>query len=1078
MRGSFLPRLSVSRPVSVIMFLVALLVVGFTAYLRTPINLFPEGMELDRLAIWAGYPNASPVEMEQKVTRKIEEAVATVSRVNKIHTSSSRSGSWTNIEFIAGADMKLAYAELRDRMERVMPEMPSEVEEIQIQRWNQQDIPIMWMVAVMPETVIDPVALLENDLRPHLQRLEGVGNVEVWGGRDLQVLIELDREKLKSHRVNTYELVNRLRDQNLALPGGHVLEGGKKIYVRSMGRLRTVEELRDIRIEGGLTLGDVARVGFVRPARDWISRIDRKESMGIEVHRTSDGNIAQVSQSVRQALEELQEERRFREVEFEILWDQGKHVSESVENLTKSGLWGGLFAALVLFLFLRAVRMTLIITLAIPLSILATLTVLYFVGWSLNIGTMMGLMLSLGLVVDNAIVIVENVYRKRQQGMEPLEASVEGASEVGLAVTMATLTTVVVFLPLILMSDNQFFSFWMLRIGVPVIVGLLASLFIALAIVPLATLRLSTGRQHRPTPVIERMRSWYLASLKWVLRHRLDAFIIVALALASMKIPMDEIMRTDQGGGHFRSLSLVFEMPSGQSLQRADEFMRAVEDTLLNHREEYRARAIRVRFSNSDGFAEMIFEEEEGLEWYQVALDNLLLELGLKESDRLDYDAIVADVEKRLHMPAGVSMRINWAEQARDTRVSIGLYGDDTSVLAGLALEVERRLETLPELESVHTDMDRGNTELQVHLDRERVQRLGVDPQMVSNTIAYGLRGLNLSRLQAESGKELDIWMELEELDQTSVQSLQTMTFPTGGGGEVPLQSLATVFVERTLGQISREDRKTKLSVTATVAGGTKKENAVDEEGADESDEAEEGGATTEEEGSGDDTAALYRLIDQVMQGFEMPRGYSWDKGDRYVRMHEADQSQQFALILAVVFVFLLMGVLFESFLLPLSVIVSIPFAFLGVFWLLYLTGTAYDIMSMIGTVILVGIVVNNAIVLIDLTNRLRSEGMARFDALIEAGKHRFRPILMTSFTTMCGLIPMAAGNSKMVGVPYAPLGRTMMGGLMASMVLTLVIVPLCYTLFDDARTMIRRIVASAFGSGDSIVAEDASTPT
>ena len=1061
-RGSLLPRLSVTRPVSVIMILVGLLVVGFTAYLRTPVNLFPEGMELDRLGIWVGYPNASPVEMELKVTRRIEEAVATVSRVNQIRTSSSRNGSGTFVEFTSGTDMRQAYAELRDRMERVMPELPEEVEEIQIRRWDQQDIPIMWMVAVVPESVDDPVALLENALRPHLQRVRGVGNVGVWGGRDLQVLIELDREKLKSHKVNTYELVGKLRDQNLALPGGYVQEGARKIYVRSMGRLRTVAELREIRIGSGLSLGDVARVGMVRPAQDWISRIDRRESMGIEIQRTSDGNIAEVSAAVRQAMEQVQTERRFRDVEFEILWDQGEHVAESVDNLTNSGLWGGLFAAIVLFLFLRAVRMTLIITLAIPLSILATLIVLYFIGWSLNVGTMMGLMLSLGLVVDNAIVIVENVFRKRQQGADALRASVDGAGEVGLAVTMATLTTVVVFLPLILMSDNQFFSFWMLRIGVPVIVGLIASLFIALAIVPLATLRLATGRARPPSQLIERLRSWYLSTLRWVLRRRLDALILVGLAVASMAIPIQGMMRTDQESGRFRSLNLVFEMPTGQSLRDADTFMRAVEDTLLNHRDDYNARAVRVRFSRSEGRAELIFEEEKDLEWYQVAAENLLLKLGLAEPSSMAYDEIVDDVRDRIQLRPGVSMRVNWEDEQGGGRVTIGLYGEDTQVLANLAREVERRLESVPELESVTTDMDRGSTELQVNLDRERVQQLEVDPQMIANTIAYGLRGLNLSRLQDESGEELDIWLELEELDQTSIQSLQAMTFPTGAGQEVPLQSLASVNVERTLGQISRIDRKTQLNVVANVAGGARAA-AGDADG---EEEGEAEGAVEGERADESDMAALYNRIDQAMAGFEMPRGYSWDKGDRFSRMGEADRSQQFALLLAVIFVFLLMGVLFESFVLPLSVIVSIPFAFLGVFWLLYLTGTAYDIMSMIGTVILIGIVVNNAIVLIDLTNRLRGQGMERFEALVEAGRHRFRPILMTSFTTMCGLIPMAVGNSKMVGVAYAPLGRTMMGGLLASMVLTLVVVPLFYTFFDDGRTLVRRIVASAFDGG------------
>ncbi len=1028
-----LPRLSVNRPVSVVMVLVALLVVGYIAYTRIPINLFPEGLEWDQLGVWVSYPNASPVEVEQKIARPIEEAVATVSRVGKIRTNSSRGGCWTRIEFRPHTDMKMAYAELHDRMERVMPELPDEVERIHVRRWDHNDIPIMWMVATLEGNFSDPQFLLETHLRPALQRIEGVGNVDIWGGRERQIIIELDQEKVRSHRVNVYELVGKLRNQNFALPGGSVREGGKKIYVRSLGKLQSVEEIRALSIdqEHNLKLSDVALVGLARPLRDWINRVDRKESMGIEIQRASGGNIARISTEVRATLEELQSRPRFQGVDFEIFWDQGEHVAESVDNLKTSGLWGGLFAAMVLFFFLRAVRMTSIITLAIPLSILVTMTALYFIGWSLNIGTMMGLMLSLGLVVDNAIVIVENIYRKRQEGVEPRRASIEGAGEVGLAVTMATLTTAVVFLPLILMSDDQNFSFWMLRIGAPVIVGLMASLFIALAFIPLAALRLSSARERGEGKLIPSLRGFYLHCLKWVLRHRLDALILVVLAMASILIPQQGMKHTDQEEGQRRGLDLSFEMPSGQSLARADTFMSTVEDTLLNHREDYNIKTVRVWFRNSWGRTEILFREAENLKWYQVALEDFLTRLGLRDKPHLGYKEVVEDIKKRMVLPVGFTMQVNWEQQDQDTRIAISLYGEDTRVLMQLSREVERRLGNIPGLLAVHTDMDRGSTELQVRLDRDRIRRYGVDPRMVSNNIAYGLRGLNLSRFQTEDGKEVQMWLQFEEGNRQSMQSLRNLTFPTQEGKEIPLESLADLYVTRTLGNIHREDRKTTLTVTARAAK--------------------------------DDTKGIFEQVDWAMRDFEMPRGYHWDKGSRYVRLEEADRSQQFALLLSVIFIFLLMGVLFESFVLPLSVIISIPFAFLGVYWFLYLTGTSYDIMSMIGTVILVGVVVNNAIVLIDLTNRLRAEGMDRYAALLEAGKHRFRPILMTSFTTICGLIPMAVGNSRMVGMPYAPLGRTMMGGLLASMVLTLVIVPLCYTFFDDLRTLLQRVLASAF---------------
>jgi HAE1 family hydrophobic/amphiphilic exporter-1 len=326
--------------------------------------------------------------------------------------------------------------------------------------------------------------------------------------------------------------------------------------------------------------------------------------------------------------------------------------------------------------------------------------------------------------------------------------------------------------------------------------------------------------------------------------------------------------------------------------------------------------------------------------------------------------------------------------------------------------------------------MDQGSTELQVELNRDQMQRYGVDPQAISGNIAYALRGRELTKFRTDDGREVSVFFQLRDTDRQSVLQLRSLTFPTASGAEVALESLATLNVEPALGGIRRENRQTILTVTATA---------------------------TE-----DDAKELFEQIDQVMAGFEMPRGYRWDKGARYVRIQRQDATQMFALLLSVTFVFLLMGVLFESFILPLSVIISIPFAFLGVYWTLYLTNTPFDMLSGIGTVILVGVVVNNAIVLIDMANRLRAEGKGRFDALVEAGTHRFRPILMTTFTTVFGLLPMAVGNAKMIGMPYAPLGRTMMGGLLASTVLTLVIVPLFYTYFDDLRMLLQRLLASA----------------
>ena len=1029
-----LPRFSVSRPVTVVMSLVALLVVGYIAYTRIPLTLFPEGFDYPRLFAWAQYPNAGAVEVEQKVVRHLEEAVAQVSRVKRIRSNAYSGGGNVQVEFQKGTDLQLAFAEMKDRLDRVMPELPDEIEQLWVRRWDQNDIPIMETVVTFADQHADPRQLIDTYVEPTLRRVDGVGNIEFWGSPSKQVIVELDQGKVRGHRISVFEALNSLRSQNLTVPGGWVIEGGKKIYVRSVGRFQDLEEIANTVVdpEHQLRLGDIAEVSYKQPDKDWVNRIDRKEAMAFGVTKSSGANVVEVSNGVKEALEELRDHPKLEGLDFKLVWNQGDQVINSVDNLKNSGLWGGLFAAIVLFFFLHAVRITLIITLAIPLSLLTTIIALYFIGWSLNIATMMGLMLSLGLVVDNAIVIVENIYRKRQEGIVPRTASIEGAGEVGLAVTMATLTTVVVFLPLILMSDEQMFSFWMLRIGLPVIVGLVASLLIALIFIPLAALKLATSKEKSEPRMIVWCRKHYVRSLGWVLNNRLDAFIIALVVFASIQIPMNNMERTDNEERNEVRMDLAFEMPSGQSLDQAEKFMTAVEDTVMAHKAEYNVEMLRTYFRRGWGRVTLFFSEEEDVEWYEVAWDNLSVALGLKEQEYLSYKEVEKDLRERLYLPPGITLRVNWENSEQDARVNVSLYGEDTEVLIGLAAEVERRLESIPGLLSVNTDMDRGGTELQVRLDRDQVQRFGVDPQQVSGGIAYALRGTDINKFHTDDGREVDIRVRLANYDSQSLDDLRNQNFPTDDGREVALESLADIYVERTLGNIRRENRQTMLNVSARAAK--------------------------------DRAQHLFSQVDRVMQGFEMPRGYRWDKGARFVELAEQDQSQKFALIMSVTFVFLLMGVLFESFVLPLSVIVSIPFSFLGVYWVLYLTDTPFEIMSMIGSVILIGVVVNNAIVLIDLANRLRAAGKSRYDALVEAGRHRFRPILMTTFTTAFGLLPMAAGNSKMVGLAYAPLGRTMIGGLLASMVLTLLLVPLFYTFFDDFRTAMKRIMTSAFG--------------
>ena len=416
-----------------------------------------------------------------------------------------------------------------------------------------------------------------------------------------------------------------------------------------------------------------------------------------------------------------------------------------------------------------------------------------------------------------------------------------------------------------------------------------------------------------------------------------------------------------------------------------------------------------------------------------MAYKDVRAKLGYPVDARMDRNAVIKDLKE--HIPKFVGVRVGVQGRSRgagDPSVSVYLYGDDTEVLAGMTEEVERRLQTIPSVISVDTDLERADDEVQVRIDRERAQRYGISPQMVGRSLAYGLGGVNLPPYQSGE-REVRTRLYLEKVDRQTLHQLKSFSFRSRSGEEIPLAEFASLTVARGSGTIRREDGKTRLRVFAF---------------------------TTK-----DDLKELYGEIDRAMEGFAMPRGYSWNKGERYTKFRESDNEMGFALAMAIVSVFLLMGVLFESFVLPFSVLFSIPFAFLGVYWTLFLTGTPFNMMATIGLIVLIGVVVNNAIVLVDMVNRLRADGMDRTEAIREAGHNRFRPILMTTFTTVFGLLPMSIGNSNLIGIPYAPLGRTMMGGLLCSTFLTLFVVPLFYTYLDDLRTVLRRIVVAVFRS-------------
>ncbi|MFQ5629104.1 MAG: efflux RND transporter permease subunit [bacterium] len=1030
-KNSLLPRLSVNRPVTVIMIFTALLVVGYIAFTQISVELMPAGFAPRFLGVWAPYPNSNPQEVEQQIARPIEEQIRTVPSVRRVMTNSSSNGCWTFIEFANGTDMKLAYANVRDRMDRVKSELPDDLERTYVQKWSNDDEPILWVSLAEKESVEDSYLMIEQLLKKPLERVDGVAKVEIWGSDEKSILIHVNQDRVKSYKINLYEVIQNLRSDNFAISSGYVTEGGREIFVRSLGKFQSLEDVQNLPIRGtNIRLKDVAEVKYDVPERRWRNKIDGAKAVGIGIYKESMANTVDLCAVIKQKFEdEYMKDPRLASFKIDILFNQGDWIGESVDNLQRAAMWGGIFAFFILFFFLRRFRMTIIVNVAIPLSIMVTIIVLYFAGWTLNLMTMMGIMISIGMVVDNSIVVLENIYRMRAKGMSIKDAALQGASEVGLAVTMATLTTIAVFLPLILMNDDSDFKWWMLRLGLPVIVALGASLLIAMIFIPLAATRVVSKKEVRESRIITKTNNWYQGALKWSLSRPVHTFVILLFVIASMQFAANNAKYAEDTEGNINDIRLFFELPDNYAIEDTEKLFSTVEDTVYAKREAYSIRTINSRYSHNWGQMRIFLTPPPKKDWYEVVYDNMLKKFGIEPDGTMDRTAVVEDLKKRLPTFPGVEIRTHWGRSSdgQDSSVEVALYGDDTNTLSLLAKEIERRLRTIPEIVSLETDRETGNDEIHLSIKRDQAKKYGISPTTISGTVQYALRGIPLPKYHTPD-KEVDVHIQLQEADRQNLYQLKNLTFFTQQGKEVPLDAVASFNIKKGLGNISRENGKTYLSVKANTTS--------------------------------DDMKAVHAKIDVALAGFQMPYGYSIGKGRGFNRMQERNDSVMFAMILSVTFLFLIMGVLFESFVLPLSIIFSIPFSMVGAFWIMFLTGTPIDFMSQLGFIILAGVVVNNAIVLVDLINRLRNEGYNRFDAIIEAGKQRFRPILMTAFTTVGGLIPMAVGNAAMIGIPYAPMGRTIIGGLLASTMLSLIAVPWIYCVFDDMREYFKKLTA------------------
>ena len=1009
--SEWIPRFSVDRPVTVVTTFLVVCVLGWIALWRIPLQMMPSGYSPPFLWVWVPYADSTPIETEQSVLLPLEEQIATVPGLRTLESNADAEDASLSLQFQSSVDMDEAYNATVDRIERAMPSLPSDVERAWVFRFDPTDEPIVWAGIAVPEGAEDVHWLVSRVIQKRLERVPGVGRVDVWGVDEPVVWVDFDREALVGHGVDLLDVVTRLGTDNFQLASGELSFQGRVRYLRALARYESLEELRQWPVRPGLRLGDIAEISHRPASSSDINRIDGGDGAAIAINKESSANTVDVCRQVREAFAELEADPRLAGFRFPVFFDQGTLIQESVDNLQEAALEGGVLAVLVLMLFLREWRITAQIAATIPASLLLTVTVMYFRGDSMNLLSMLGLMIAVGMVVDNAVVVVETIHRHRQSGEDPRTAAIRGTAEVLLPITLSTLTSAVVFLPVILMSEDASFSFFMGALGLPVVFIQFGSLAITLLFTPLSTVWLG-GSTHTAEP---RWMRWLVtkvdAGVSATLRYPADtAAAVLAMVLLTLVLPAQQVGCSDTAEGNLNDFTVRYTVPTAYTYYERLDVVKAFEAMVQEHRDEWGVRTFRSRLgARSRGGRIFVY---------------------LRDDSPVARAEVLERVAAALPDLPGVEARVGWGESGgEDTSIRLNLRGEDSETLALLSTEARRRIRALPGVLGVDTDVeDAGSDEIRLAVDRAAAARYGVAASSVGRVVSFAMRGTPLPAWHAGE-KEVRVFARFSEEDRVSVDALLDTSIGSASGS-VPLRALVNPAVGAAWGAIHRTNRATSLGLTVELAPGV-------------------------------DKTAMYAAAESAVEGMDWPRGYGLERGQGWDAQVESDEARNLALLLSIVFVFLIMGVLFESWLLPMAVITTVPMAMLGVYWGLWISGTPFDAMAGVGMIILIGIVVNNGIVLLDLVTELRATRVIeRDDALREAVRTRLRPILMTALTAIVGVLPMALGNATFIGIPYAPLGRVILSGMVVATVLTVFVVPYLYAVLDDTRETAARWAA------------------
>jgi hydrophobic/amphiphilic exporter-1 (mainly G- bacteria), HAE1 family len=1002
----WLTYLSLRRPVTLAMALSTIVLLGAVSVLKLPLDFLPR-MELPFIAVFIPYNGGIPSENEREILKPIEEVLATLGGVDQIFSFSDADVVQVGVTFEWGRDVNLLRMEVKEKIDQIRGDLPSDIQQIMLLTFNTNDIPIIeGRIAAKGRDLSESWDLLDQKIIAPLSRIPGVGRVNIDGVLPTQASVYLRFDKIMEYDVDVTRLFQELESANIELTVGRVTDRGLRYDLRTVSGLHGVEELGELPIDSrGLRLSDVAEVIYGAPGLSYGRILNDEPAIAFWIQKASGYNTVEVCRAIEKELVKINQDPTLAGITSFTFFNQADQITDSLRSLLQGGLFGSLFAIAILYVFLRRLAMTLVVSIAIPLSILGTCIFMYLSGRSLNVLTMMGLMLGVGMLVDNAVVVLESIHRRQHRGASPLSAAVRGTKEVGRAIVASTLTTIIVFAPIVITKSDEL-AVWLGEVGVTISVTLVFSLLISLTVIPALSIRM-TRPGGAETEEEARWLVWlqkhYQRVLRWTaIKHpMLTALVLVPVILGitvgAMKATGFKPDDAGDQGMRRENLYVSFEYSDPVDKYASMDYVLKAQTYLESRREELTIRDI-YSFYTADGAGITLFFNEG------VVSDEF-------------YRTVREDLRENLPVQAGLHYRFG-GDEGQDSGAktfSITLSGEETEVLQDFADEAKRRLTAVDGIDDLRSDGDDGKAEIQVKVDSDQAGRFGIAPSTIAQILSLTYRGVQLPRLHT-GDKEIDLVVSLLPEDQESIENLSLLTVGAVDGRPIQLTQVVDLEFAKSPDRISRMNQRTGVTIQGTWSG-ERLSDGLD-------------------------------LVRPVMDGLDLPFGYGWNFGNEILRSRQQQSEMGTNMLLALACVFFVMASLFESLLYPVVVMGTVPFASLGVFWLMMATGTPFNIMAMIGMVILIGIVVNNGIVLVDHITGWRRNGLSLDEAVIEGCRDRLRPILMTAGTTILGLMPLALSHGAHVGdAEYYPMARAISGGLASSTALTLLVMPTYYRL-------------------------------